>query len=100
MRREYSGIDMAIVKDYHQRWGPRIYTIGFYPIYRARLENILKRMEAWRPKSICDLWFRPHTEAVTYYSWLFNLLFAVLGIAAVIMTIYSGILTKKAPSGV
>jgi hypothetical protein len=98
MAREYSGIDMAVVRDYHQHWGPRIYTIAFYPIYRARLENVLKRMEGWRPQRIWHLRFRPHTEAVAYYSWLCSLPFMFLGVAAVIMAIYSGIFSQKGPS--
>ena len=69
-----------------------------FPFLAQRLANIQERMRNWRPRRIHEL-FRPgYGDRFAYYTQLFALLIAVVGITGVVLSIvqtaYAGIATN------
>jgi hypothetical protein len=63
------------------------YGIANFGILGPRLANIKNRMEDWSPKSVRDLAKPGYGDRLTYYTQLFALFIAAVGVVGVILSI-------------
>jgi hypothetical protein len=91
MASQFEGINMFVVRDYHDNWSNCISLahITDFPIYGSRLLAIHQRMADWRPLHLRDLRHRPYRDSVAYYAFMFAAIFGLLGIASLVVGIYT-----------
>jgi hypothetical protein len=78
----------------------KLHGFANFRILGPRLANIKNRMEDWNPKSVRDLAKPGYGDRFTYYTQLFALLIAAIGVVGVILSIvqtgYAVIATRYA----
>jgi len=58
-----------------------------FPILESRLLEIQDRMQNWKPRKVGDLLRAPYGDRFTYYTQLFALLIALIGITGIVLSI-------------
>ena len=95
MKTDFEKIDMNIVDDYRDHWSGDISAVHIsdFPIYGSRLQSIHQRMTDWRPLRLRDLGIRPYRDSISYYAFLFAVIFGGISALGLLWSVASQIVT-------
>jgi hypothetical protein len=99
-------IDIDFINNFAKAYCPEDLGFQDFPIFAARLEDIRKRMNDWRPQTLRQVGFRPYYDPLTFYAFWFGAIIGMiglLGLAAGTLQTYASwktLYTPLAPTGV
>jgi hypothetical protein len=85
------GIDLRILDAYYETYtltpGPPRYE--YFPIYAARLEEVIYKMREWRPQTLGQWMIKPYGDGPkqAYYTFWLSIIVGGFGLVSVLLSI-------------